>query len=176
MKKTLHMTTIMTTLIIGVAYHSVSSAQDKKSQVEQAVPHAAQSQEFEAPIILSPATKRPASWQGQDVALEGYDVVSYFQAKAPLDGTSQYSAKWDNTTWHFSSEENRDLFAKNPERYVPEFGGYCPVSLSRNHAKVGLTNQYSVIDDKLYLNFNEQARKDFRDTPGEYIVRAELSF
>ena len=50
------------------------------------------------------------------------------------------------------------------------------MALSNNHAKVGLSKHYTVVDEKLYLNYNRGARKDFRETPKEYIVRAQLNF
>ena len=187
MNKQNQLYSIFATFMIGLSVHSVGQAQDMQDKMEKKVMPAAQtmekkmmptaqSEEFEPVITLFSASSLPSSWEGQDVALRGNDVVSYFQAEQPLEGSEKYTAQWDNTTWHFSSEENRDLFEKNPDKYVPAFGGYCPVALSKNMAKVGFTKQYTVVDEKLYLNYNQEARDEFRETPKEYIVRAQLTF
>lgn len=173
MKKQHQFYSIVASVIMGVSVHSTGYAQDVVSQVGQ---ETAPSQSFEAPITLNQAPARAASWQGQELALQGRDVVSYFQADAPSEGSEVYSAKWDNTTWHFSSEENLDLFAKNPHKYVPQFGGFCPVALANNHAKIGTSTQYTVENDKLYLNYNRVNRDKFRDKTEEYVLRAQVNF
>ena len=155
-------------IVVGLSFYSIGQAQSSTTFTQN---------EFsENPISLSQTPTRPSSWQGQAVALEGQDVVSFFKSDAPSVGSEKYSAKWDDTTWHFSSEENLDLFAKNPYKYVPEFGGYCPVSLAHNEAKIGLTKHYTVEDEKLYLNYNQTAQDEFRRRPKEYIVQGQLKF
>lgn len=59
------------------------------------------------------------------VAIQGYDPVAYFTEGKPVQGTQEYASEWMGARWYFSSEENRDLFALNPEKYAPRFGGYC---------------------------------------------------
>jgi len=162
-------------LILGFSIHSVSLGQIPQTEPVPKMMEKSQIIDDHYVITLNKGSI-PASWQGGAVALKGIDVVSFFQADKPAQGTQQYAAEWDDTTWQFSSEENRDAFLKNPEKYVPQFGGYCPVALSTYDAKIGLTNQYTVIDEKLYLNYNEQARRDFQEVPNSYIARAQLNF
>lgn len=142
------------------------------AQVVQTIPAA-------EPVTTStPVSKsvRAAIWQGEDVALKGRDVVSYFKNDKPLDGSEKYTANWDSTTWQFSSDENRQLFLADPEKYAPQFGGFCPVALSKNKFKVGHVNQYHVNDDKLYLNYKKSAQKQFSKEPDNFLLRAELNF
>ena len=68
-------------------------------------------------------------WRDKEVALSGRDVVSYSQDSGPVEGKKEYSAEFDDTKWYFKTKENRDAFKANPNKYVPEFGGYCPVAL-----------------------------------------------
>ncbi len=58
------------------------------------------------------------------VAIEGYDSFAYFKKRAAVKGSPVYSFKWRDAEWHFVSAENRDLFASNPERWAPLYGGY----------------------------------------------------
>jgi len=116
------------------------------------------------------------SWYGKPFALNGQDVVSFYDTTGPVEGTQEYTTVWDNTEWRFSSEENRDAFEANPAQYVPEFGGYCPVALSQGDAKIGTAEHFTVIDEKLYLNFNEGASNSFDDNPIGYIAAAKVNF
>ena len=58
------------------------------------------------------------------VAIKGYDVVAYHTEDRAIKGSSQFSHKWNDAKWYFSSAENRDLFAAEPERFAPQYGGY----------------------------------------------------
>ena len=118
----------------------------------------------------------PASWHGKDVALRGRDVVSFHKDTGPLKGSKEFTADWDDTKWYFASEKNRDAFKTDPRKYIPEFGGYCPVALSKGKAKVGRTDQFTRVDEKLYLNYNKQLKRDFTSNPDEYILRAQINW
>ena len=62
-------------------------------------------------------------YQHGGLAIRGYDPVAYYQQSAPVKGSSQFSFQWQAATWLFASEENRDRFQAEPERYSPQFGG-----------------------------------------------------
>ncbi len=58
------------------------------------------------------------------VAIKGYDTVAYFTEGRAVKGKSEFSHSWNEATWHFASADNRDLFAADPDRYAPQYGGY----------------------------------------------------
>jgi YHS domain-containing protein len=58
------------------------------------------------------------------VAIKGYDTVAYHTKGQALKGSSKYAHKWNDATWYFSSQEHKDLFIKDPEKYAPRYGGY----------------------------------------------------
>ena len=60
-----------------------------------------------------------------DLAIKGYDTVAYFKASKALKGNESFTFKWHDMTWYFSTKENRDLFAASPEKYAPQYDGYC---------------------------------------------------
>ena len=128
------------------------------------------------PLTQDLARKLPTSWAGKKVAVRGRDVVSKGSKNSLLKGSKKYAAEWDNTMWYFVNEENRDLFLENPEKYVPQFGGFCPVALAGGHAKIGRTNQFTRIDNKLYLNYNRRSRDNFASKPEDYILRAQVNW
>ena len=119
---------------------------------------------------------RPASWHGKKVALRGRDVVSFSNETGPVKGKKKFAAEYDNTKWYFANEKNRDAFKTDPRKYIPEFGGYCPVALARGKAKIGRTNQFTRVDDKLYLNYNRRNQEAFATKPDDYIVKAQISW
>ena len=62
--------------------------------------------------------------QSWGVAIWGYDTVAYHTEGRAVKGKKKFSYEWNDAKWRFASAENRDLFAADPERYAPEFGGY----------------------------------------------------
>ena len=58
------------------------------------------------------------------IAIKGYDTVAYHSEGRAVKGQSKYAQEWNDAKWYFKSSENRDLFAANPEKYAPQYGGY----------------------------------------------------
>jgi hypothetical protein len=58
------------------------------------------------------------------VAIKGYDTVAYHTEGRAFKGKSKYSYEWNDAVWNFSSAKNRDLFAADPDRYAPQYGGF----------------------------------------------------
>lgn len=175
MKRTMKHIAALTTGIVMLSAYNISAAQD--SSIDQAVP-AVEQIVTQAPTINAADEKatRLASWNGQKVAISGRDVVSFHNNEKPLKGKRKYVAEYDNTKWRFASEENRDLFLEDPDKYVPEFGGFCPVALAKNKAKVGHVNQYSFVDDKLYFNYDSASKSAFKNDADNLLLRAQLNF
>ena len=59
-----------------------------------------------------------------DIAIHGYDTVAYFTEKKAVKGTVEINHRWKGATWQFASAANRAMFAANPEKYAPQYGGY----------------------------------------------------
>ncbi len=64
------------------------------------------------------------------VAIHGYDTVAYFTEGKPVKGSGDFEQVWQDSRWQFASATNRDLFTANPDRYAPQYGGYCSGSVS----------------------------------------------
>jgi hypothetical protein len=100
------------------------------------------------------------------VAVGGYDAVSYFSGK-PLEGSKEFSTKWKNTEWRFASAANLKAFTASPEKYAPQYGGYCAFAVSKGATAKGDPMAWTVNDGKLYLNYSTAVREEWRsDIPG----------
>lgn len=107
------------------------------------------------------------------VAIKGYDTVAYFTEGRPAKGKSEFSYSWNDVEWHFASAANRDLFAQNPDKYAPQFGGFCANGLSQGKKVVADPLAWTIVDGKLYLKFSEGARDRWRADQAAKIKQAE---
>ena len=94
---------------------------------------------------------------GKRLALEGYDVTTYFNGGVPKIGLRTYQIEWNSAKWRFVSAENMRRFEKNPERFAPQYGGYCPIALAEGRLSGGLTNIWQIKNGKLYMLCSNQA-------------------
>src|SRR5438045_8910126 len=85
------------------------------------------------------------------VVLKGYDPVAYFTDGKPVKGDPKISYDWDEGRYYFASDEHRNLFTADPDRYAPSFGGYCTGSMSRGIRNEGHPEAWVIADGKLYV-------------------------
>ncbi|HEY1888570.1 MAG TPA: YHS domain-containing (seleno)protein [Roseiarcus sp.] len=86
------------------------------------------------------------------LAIKGYDPVAYFTTGKPTPGLAQFSTNYNGATYRFVSAENRDRFIATPEKFVPQYGGYCAYAISLNKIADIDPEEWAIIKDKLYLN------------------------
>jgi YHS domain-containing protein len=115
-----------------------------------------------------------SSWTG--TAIEGYDPVAYFEEGKPVEGDSDYAYEWLGATWYFASAANRDLFAADPERYAPQYGGYCAWAVANGYTAEIDPQAWAVVDDRLYLNYSLDVQRQWQqDVPGN-IGKADANW
>lgn len=106
-------------------------------------------------------------------AIRGYDVVTFFTVSTPVKGEEQYSFAWKNTIWLFSSLENKELFQNNPEKYAPQYGGYCAYGMSGGYKAPTVIETWKIVDQKLYFNYSLKVQELWnKDIPG-HIQKAD---
>ena len=88
------------------------------------------------------------------VGLKGYDPVAYFTNGQPTKGISQYCIQWKGVTYRFASAENLQRFKTDPERYLPQYGGYCAYAMSIDLIADISPTEWTIFGGKLYLNNN----------------------
>ena len=94
----------------------------------------------------------------------------------PFQGKSEFEYLWHKLRWRFANGEHRDLFAKDPDRYAPQYDGYCAMGAAEGDAAHKDTvdpEAWAIVDGKLYLTHMHQAMDDWRQNPAEYIARAD---
>jgi YHS domain-containing protein len=111
-----------------------------------------------------------------DAAVQGYDTVAYFTAGKALRGSGSFSFPWHGMTWYFLFKENRDLFAANPEKYAPQYEGYCAWALTEARLAITDPEVWKIVDGKLYLNCSKAAYEKWSlDIPGN-IKKADANW
>ena len=111
-----------------------------------------------------------------NVAVGGYDPVAYFVDGKPVKGDKAFALDHAGAQWRFATAQNRDRFAAAPERYAPQYGGYCAWAVSQGYTASGDPQYWKVVDDKLYLNYDASVQKKWeQDVPG-FIVKANQNW
>jgi len=102
-------------------------------------------------------------------AVSGYDPVAYFTIGEPTKGDKNISAEWNDVKWLFSTEEHKNLFLANPEKYAPAYDGHCAFAAGIGKKVSAKPTLWKIIDDRLFLNFSKAANKRWLDNPESYI-------
>ena len=126
----------------------------------------------------STADTQPVQYFVDDsgLAIRGTDPVAYFTEGGPVAGSADFAYTWNDVTWQFASAENRDLFAANPEQYAPQYGGFCAWAVSQGYTASIDPNAWSIVDNKLYLNYSKGVQRRWeRDIPGN-ISQADANW
>lgn len=110
------------------------------------------------------------------VAIQGYDPVAFFTEKKPVMGKPEISAKQDGAIYFFATKEHRDLFKKEPAKYVPEFGGYCAYGVSRNKLVKIDVDAFQIVDGKLLLQYDKGVRDTFNKDSKGNLVKANQNW
>jgi hypothetical protein len=111
-----------------------------------------------------------------DVAIKGYDTVAYFKAGKALKGNESFTFPWHDMTWYFLTKENRDLFAASPEKYAPQYDGYCAWAMTEARKAHTDPEVWKIVDGKLYLNCSMAAYEKWsKDIPGN-IKKADANW
>ena len=107
------------------------------------------------------------------LALKGFDPVAYFTEGKPVEGLARFEAEWNGAKWNFATEQNREMFTREPEKYAPQYGGYCAWAVGHGYTAKGDPEAWKIVDGKLYLNYNRDVKKRWEeDIPG-YISKGD---
>lgn len=105
-------------------------------------------------LITMPALAIEKNLDETGLALHGYDPVSYFEASSPIKGNEKFMAEHDGARYQFASIDSLEKFRANPDRYTPQYGGYCAYGVRVGRKFDIDPDAYRVVDDKLYLQLN----------------------
>jgi YHS domain-containing protein len=127
-------------------------------------------------ISVSVSAQKGEIFSSGQGAIRGYDPVAYFKEGKPVKGTALLTYTWKGAEWHFASEENREAFAAAPEKYAPQYGGYCAYGTAEGHKAPTEPGAWTIINGKLYLNYSKSVQETWnKDQPG-YIKKADANW
>ncbi|MEM1422277.1 MAG: YHS domain-containing (seleno)protein [Pseudomonadota bacterium] len=106
-------------------------------------------------------------------ALRGYDPVAYFTRGEAVEGDPEHRLEWRGVMWSFASAEHKAMFEADPERFAPQFGGYCAWSMMQGRRSSVDPHAWDVIDGKLYMNFSPGMQAAWREEMARNIAEAE---
>ena len=110
------------------------------------------------------------------LAIRGYDPVAYFRDGGPRLGKPEFSVRHGGATWHFASAEHKALFEADPERYLPAYGGFCAYGTSRGYLVKIEPEAWSIVDGRLYLNYDLGVRETWVRDTAKYLARSEKNW
>lgn len=118
----------------------------------------------------------PAVNAEDGVAVRGTDVVAYFAEGRAVAGSPAFTHAWRGATWRFASAANRDLFAADPGRYAPAYGGFCAFAVSEGYTAPIDPQAWRIVDGRLFLNYDQAIKRRWeRDIPGR-VARADANW
>jgi len=111
-----------------------------------------------------------------NVAIKGYDPVAYFTEQKAMKGSEDISYTWLGADWNFSNEKHKKLFAENPVKYAPQYGGHCADGIAYGETTANIDPlAWNIIEGKLYINAAPGGAVELEEVDGQ-IAKAEKNW
>jgi len=110
------------------------------------------------------------------VAINGYDPVAFFSDSKSEMGKKEFLYKWNGAEWYFTSKNHMEMFKENPDKYAPQYGGFCAFGFSKNKLMSSDPNAWQIVDGKLYLCTNNKVHKMWKEDIKENIKKSDKNW
>jgi hypothetical protein len=127
-------------------------------------------------FILSVNAQQNEVYAKEGIAISGYDPVAYFTQSKAVKGDGAFVVDWKNVKWLFANSENAELFKTMPEKYEPQYGGYCAFGCSRGYKAKTNPDVWTIDNGKLYLNYDTGVRDIWNKDRQVYILKANANW
>lgn len=127
-------------------------------------------------LSVTDFAQKTAVFTPAEGAIHGYDPVAYFRESKPVKGNKQYTFNWNGADWYFASQQNLETFKASPEKFAPQFGGYCAYGLADGHKSPTDPEAWTIVDDKLYLNYNKNVQQLWKKKQSALIQQANRNW
>jgi len=122
------------------------------------------------------SSKRLLNLDKTGLALQGHDPVAFFTAGEPLKGESSIVSVHHGARYQFASAENKSKFDADPEKYAPQFGGYCAYGVSRGYTAPIKVDAFQIVDGRLLLQYDKGARDIFNRDVQASLKKADANW
>ena len=124
-------------------------------------------------VFTNLQAQKSAVFVADGAAIRGYDAVAFFKESKPVLGDKKFVYTWNTAEWFFANQENLDAFKASPEKYAPQFGGYCAYGTADGHKAPTEIDTWTVLNDKLYFNYNKKVQEYWKKDQTNLIKKAE---
>jgi YHS domain-containing protein len=131
---------------------------------------------FLSSIAITACASPGLVFEKEGVALRGYDPVAYFTQGQPVKGQPQFQAQYQGAVFHFASQASRDAFVAAPEKYAPQYGGYCAFGMASGYKAATDPAAFTIIGGKLYLNYNRDVQKMWSADVTGFVSKADQNW
>ena len=125
------------------------------------------------PASVAATTERIVADWHTGLAIGGYDPVAFFTDGKSLPGSADFEFRYGGVVWRFCNVGNRDAFAAQPDVYMPKFGGYDPIGVTRGVAVAGNPNVWLITGERLYLFYDRGRLEKFVTDADRLSAEAE---
>lgn len=115
-------------------------------------------------------------FQKDGYAIRGYDAVGFHTEGKAIKGDTLLAYHWKDAAWLFSSKTNLEKFAADPEKYAPQYGGYCAYGASDGHKAPTETDTWTVDHERLYFNYNKKVQASWNKDRNGHIEKADKNW
>ncbi len=127
-------------------------------------------------FTITANAQQPEIFISNGAAVGGYDVVAIYKESKLIKGDSLDSYDWKNAKWMFATRSNLDSFMASPEKYAPQYGGYCAYGLSRGYKAPTEADTWTIIEGKIYFNYNKKVKETWMKNTPAYIREADKNW
>ena len=127
-------------------------------------------------VSVSLVAQKSAVFIKGDAAISGYDPVAYFTAGKPVKGNKEFSFNYKGADWYFSGKQNLEAFKADPEKYTPQYGGYCAYGLADGHKAPTEPDAWTIVNGKLYFNYNKDVQAMWNKQQKKFITTADKNW
>lgn len=127
-------------------------------------------------IGLASSIHANPNFERNGLAIDGYDPVAYFTEQKPVKGLPEFRVESEGSTFQFASAAHQDAFAADPSKYVPQYGGYCAYGMAKGYKASIDPAAFTIVGDKLYLNYSETVRSQWLSDILGYIRKADANW
>jgi len=110
------------------------------------------------------------------VAIKGHDPVAFFTEGKPLKGDPQFTSNHGGASYRFTSAANKAAFDQDPEKYVPQFGGFCAWAVSNGYTAPISVDAFEIVEGRLLLQYDKGARALFDKNQAANLAKADANW